>query len=84
MGFFGESAPPAKLLAGPNGGWHAVTGRILGVSMAELEKGILIFSMLSSVMPSSTSVWGMPKNPGFGVRSSGGSTLPIHLKFLLA
>ncbi len=31
-----------QLLGGPNRGWHAVAARILGVSMAEAEKGILI------------------------------------------
>ncbi len=33
-----------QLLGGPNRGWHAVLARILGVSMAEPEKGILIIS----------------------------------------
>jgi len=42
MDFLGGSAPPAKLLGGPNRGWHAVPARILGVSMAEPEKGVLI------------------------------------------
>ena len=44
MGFHGESASPAKLLGGPNRGWPEVPARILGVSMAELEKGILIIT----------------------------------------
>jgi len=47
MGFLGESAPPASCLRFPNGGWHAVAARILGVSMAEPEKGILIIWLLS-------------------------------------
>jgi len=46
MGFRGESVSPAKLLGGPSRGWHAVPARILNVSMAEPEKGILIISLL--------------------------------------
>ena len=49
MGFLGESAPPASCLGGPNRGWHAVTARILGVSMAEPEKEILI--ILAHTLP---------------------------------
>ncbi len=33
---------PRQLLGGPNRGWHAVPATILGVTMAEPEKGILI------------------------------------------
>ncbi len=46
MGFLGESAPPRQLLGDPNRGWPAVAARILGVSMAEPEKGILIIRYL--------------------------------------
>ncbi len=41
MGFSGESAPPPAAWEA-NRAWHAVTGRILGVSMAEPQKGIPI------------------------------------------
>ena len=42
MGLHGESAPPASRLRLPKGGWHAVTGSILRVSIAEPQKGIPI------------------------------------------
>ena len=41
-GFPWRVGSPRQLLGGPNRGWHAVAARILGVSMAEPEKGILI------------------------------------------
>ena len=46
---FGSMArllPPSSSLGLPNGGRHAVAGRILGVSIAEPQKGIYIIMNL--------------------------------------
>ncbi len=48
-GFPWRVGSPRQLLWGPNRGWHADAARILGVSMAEPEKVILI--ILAHTLP---------------------------------